>query len=151
MRNGPLGGHWERQRSQQRCWRGTLPALGGGCGASCKTIATAGRRQESTKSATVPGLPKVFGVAILHLVLPVRIELTTSPLPRECSTTELRQQLRVSTSGRPGRAPASAKRGDPCHKGHRRASARLNPLADPSRSDAYPFSTGALFSGICAS
>ena len=27
-----------------------------------------------------------------ELVLPVRIELTTSPLPRECSTTELRQQ-----------------------------------------------------------
>jgi hypothetical protein len=27
-----------------------------------------------------------------RLVLPVRIELTTSPLPRECSTTELRQQ-----------------------------------------------------------
>src|SRR6266571_8950123 len=26
------------------------------------------------------------------LVLPVRIELTTSPLPRGCSTTELRQQ-----------------------------------------------------------
>ena len=27
------------------------------------------------------------------VVLPVRIELTTSPLPRECSTTELRQQI----------------------------------------------------------
>src|SRR5262249_2843632 len=27
-----------------------------------------------------------------NLVLPVRIERTTSPLPRECSTTELRQQ-----------------------------------------------------------
>ena len=27
-----------------------------------------------------------------YLVLPVRIELTTSPLPRECSTTELRQR-----------------------------------------------------------
>ena len=30
------------------------------------------------------------------MVLPVRIELTTSPLPRECSTTELRQQARVT-------------------------------------------------------
>jgi hypothetical protein len=29
------------------------------------------------------------------LVLPVRIELTTSPLPRECSTTELRQRSPV--------------------------------------------------------
>jgi hypothetical protein len=29
------------------------------------------------------------------LVLPDRIELSTSPLPRECSTTELRQQNRA--------------------------------------------------------
>jgi hypothetical protein len=35
------------------------------------------------------------------LVLPERIELSTSPLPRECSTTELRQRpvLRFSPSG----------------------------------------------------
>jgi hypothetical protein len=32
------------------------------------------------------------------MVLPDRIELSTSPLPRECSTTELRQQ----TPGLPG-------------------------------------------------
>jgi hypothetical protein len=32
---------------------------------------------------------------VYKLVLPVRIELTTSPLPRECSTTELRQQARA--------------------------------------------------------
>ncbi len=30
------------------------------------------------------------------LVLPVRIELTTSPLPRECSTTELRQRTEAA-------------------------------------------------------
>src|SRR5258708_39580689 len=30
------------------------------------------------------------------MVLPVRIELTTSPLPRECSTTELRQRRGVA-------------------------------------------------------
>jgi hypothetical protein len=29
---------------------------------------------------------------LVLLVLPLRIELRTSPLPRECSTTELRQQ-----------------------------------------------------------
>jgi hypothetical protein len=29
-------------------------------------------------------------------VLPERIELSTSPLPRECSTTELRQQFQWS-------------------------------------------------------
>ncbi len=32
------------------------------------------------------------GVCARDVVLPVRIELTTSPLPRECSTTELRQR-----------------------------------------------------------
>ena len=39
------------------------------------------------------------------MVLPGRIELTTSPLPRGCSTTELRQRL-VNLLGRPlGGAP----------------------------------------------
>src|SRR5512147_2010810 len=32
---------------------------------------------------------------VRKLVLPERIELSTSPLPRECSTTELRQQARL--------------------------------------------------------
>ena len=40
------------------------------------------------------------------LVLPVRIELTTSPLPRGCSTTELRQHRR----GMASRAGANARR-----------------------------------------
>jgi hypothetical protein len=31
-------------------------------------------------------------ISLAFVVLPVRIELTTSPLPRECSTTELRQR-----------------------------------------------------------
>src|SRR6059036_465256 len=34
-----------------------------------------------------------------ELVLPDRIELSTSPLPRECSTTELRQQTRGTVMG----------------------------------------------------
>ena len=43
------------------------------------------------------------------MVLPVRIELTTSPLPRECSTTELRQQrLRQIHSKSPGSLPHGA-------------------------------------------
>src|SRR5882724_5363439 len=33
------------------------------------------------------------------MVLPGRIELTTSPLPRGCSTTELRQHLRRTDAG----------------------------------------------------
>jgi hypothetical protein len=49
------------------------------------------------------------------LVLPVRIELTTSPLPRGCSTTELRQ--------RPEEMNALKNRGDHCHMGGNRASA----------------------------
>jgi hypothetical protein len=36
------------------------------------------------------------------LVLPDRIELSTSPLPMECSTTELRQHARVARTGRIG-------------------------------------------------
>jgi hypothetical protein len=32
------------------------------------------------------------------MVLPVRIELTTSPLPRECSTTELRQRAHTANA-----------------------------------------------------
>jgi hypothetical protein len=51
----------------------------------------------------------------LVVVLPVRIELTTSPLPRGCSTTELRQQ--------PDEMNALKNRGDHCHMGGIRASA----------------------------
>src|SRR3954466_6292192 len=48
------------------------------------------------------------------LVLPDRIELSTSPLPRECSTTELRQRAGwifrkrrgLATRGRGAQAPA---------------------------------------------
>jgi hypothetical protein len=49
----------------------------------------------------------------LLMVLPGRIELTTSPLPRGCSTTELRQQ--ESGAIRSG-APEA---GGNCHKGWR--------------------------------
>jgi hypothetical protein len=42
-------------------------------------------------------------------VLPVRIELTTSPLPRECSTTELRQQR--AAAPRPKRAESATRGG----------------------------------------
>ena len=53
----------------------------------------------------------VSDFSIFFLVLPDRIELSTSPLPRECSTTELRQR------GRHGGAMA----GRTCHKGYRGA------------------------------
>src|SRR5689334_22428675 len=45
-----------------------------------------------------------------RLVLPDRIELSTSPLPRECSTTELRQQARDHhKENRPGRRGAGGR------------------------------------------
>ncbi len=53
------------------------------------------------------------------MVLPDRIELSTSPLPMECSTTELRQHARIKRIGRNG----PYRRADPCHKAPARASA----------------------------
>ncbi len=53
------------------------------------------RRRPTELGVRTQGFPGI------SLVLPVRIELTTSPLPRGCSTTELRQ--------RPGRNPLGAK------------------------------------------
>src|SRR6266478_1083852 len=41
-------------------------------------------------------LPSAMSEALERLVLPVGIEPTTSPLPRECSTTELRQRPRAT-------------------------------------------------------
>jgi hypothetical protein len=61
------------------------------------------------------------------MVLPDRIELSTSPLPMECSTTELRQRARYEN--RPKRAPT--RRPDPCHKAPIGASAR--PAPRPSK------------------
>ena len=57
-----------------------------------------------------------------RLVLPVRIELTTSPLPRECSTTEQRQRRPRRTDRLPWRYAQSGgkqrpRRGDVCHSG----------------------------------
>src|SRR5262249_44815635 len=47
-------------------------------------------RSRTGRNGSAPS-EKLF-ICCAFLVLPVRIELTTSPLPRECSTTELRQQ-----------------------------------------------------------
>src|SRR5579871_3311137 len=46
------------------------------------------------------------------MVLPHRIELWTSPLPRECSTTELRQREKTG-----GRRTGPAERRGKCHTG----------------------------------
>ncbi len=53
-------------------------------------------------------------------MLPDRIELSTSPLPMECSTTELRQHARIRESAE----TAPRRRADPCHKAPAGASAR---------------------------
>ena len=55
------------------------------------------------------------------MVLPDRIELSTSPLPMECSTTELRQRA-PDQENRPKKPPT--RRADPCHKAPSCASAR---------------------------
>src|SRR5216684_6171975 len=57
------------------------------------------------------------------MVLPDRIELSTSPLPMECSTTELRQRAPDTGLGQKGRHKAA----DPCHKVPLRASAGRMP------------------------
>ena len=49
-------------------------------------------RLNTKKSMPFMVLDQIFGVE-KEMVLPARIELATSPLPRECSTTELRQLL----------------------------------------------------------
>src|SRR5216683_821311 len=59
-------------------------------------------------------------ILLRELVLPDRIELSTSPLPMECSTTELRQRARIQESAKKGPYKAA----DPCHKAPSRASAR---------------------------
>ena len=45
------------------------------------------------RSLKATALKAADNIFVERLVLPVRIELTTSPLPRECSTTELRQRF----------------------------------------------------------
>jgi hypothetical protein len=57
------------------------------------------RRRAMPAALTMRSAPAKYGRAEIELprvfvVLPVWIEHTTSPLPRECSTTELRQQRR---------------------------------------------------------
>jgi hypothetical protein len=57
------------------------------------------RRRTSSKNQnivtiSIPNARGRIAKLLINLVLPLRIELRTSPLPRECSTTELRQQTR---------------------------------------------------------
>src|SRR5215471_5255959 len=66
----------------------------------------------------------VSDFSIFFLVLPDRIELSTSPLPRECSTTELRQQNHDTAE-----RLAGTEAGETCHKGS--WGARI-PVATPS-------------------
>src|SRR5205823_9720320 len=56
----------------------------------CERDRRSPRRKEDARPRRLSASPNSTG----GMVLPVRIELTTSPLPRVCSTTELRQRLR---------------------------------------------------------
>jgi hypothetical protein len=69
------------------------------------------------------------------MVLPDRIELSTSPLPMECSTTELRQHV---PGLRESAEKASTRRADPCHKAGGRASAGTSLLSPPRRQESGP-------------
>src|SRR5215208_7112160 len=60
----------------------------------------------------------------MKMVLPDRIELSTSPLPMECSTTELRQHARYL--GESAQTAAHRAAGS-CHKGPASASTRAGP------------------------
>ena len=68
------------------------------------------------------------------LVLPVRIELTTSPLPRGCSTTELRQRQ----AGCENRPMGKGRERDPCHTARHGASTRPPKITQRKASVACP-------------
>ena len=85
---------------------------------SCgRLISDLSGRAMRTQGNTFPYVPHQLSIA-KELVLPVRIELTTSPLPRECSTTELRQHNSGTTTGE----ITLRSRRDPCHRGYAHAS-----------------------------
>src|SRR3954447_18414502 len=64
-----------------------------------------GSRERNARPS--PANPQLVDL-VEKLVLPDRIELTTSPLPMECSTTELRQHARYRRIG-PKKAPAGGR------------------------------------------
>src|SRR5690606_31868513 len=61
-----------------------------GRGGPAARLVKEGRRRRPGQAPRSVRRPVAAGGAVV-LVLPDRIELSTSPLPRECSTTELRQ------------------------------------------------------------
>jgi hypothetical protein len=98
------------------CWRGT-PNGGIRFHLPSQRFAEAQRLSRCFPPASPPArrfepwvILRLKTLIILEmLVLPERIELSTSPLPRECSTTELRQRARAPGCCE-GRAAARAKR-----------------------------------------
>ncbi len=80
-----------------------------------------GREQNSGLRCRENADPRSFSEG--EMVLPDRIELSTSPLPMECSTTELRQQC--WNKNRPPQGPT--KRADICHRPPRCASLQGRP------------------------
>src|SRR5262252_6498633 len=65
---------------------------------SIRDLCLLGRYEHLWPSIRYGGIAVVIG-DIEGLVLPDRIELSTSPLPRECSTTELRQREATGRGG----------------------------------------------------
>jgi hypothetical protein len=72
------------------------PVLGSGAASAAALFNAAGPANASERICVRRAAPspdrRMRDYAPIWMVLPERIELSTSPLPRECSTTELRQR-----------------------------------------------------------
>src|SRR6185437_7574651 len=83
-----------------------------GTGQTIKGVVVTGGSLPFAARASSPSTIKHQVFQCYKMVLPDRIELSTSPLPMECSTTELRQRARITGIGQigPTRRPILATR-----------------------------------------
>src|SRR6185437_501959 len=83
-----------------------------GTGQTIKGVVVTGGSLPFAARASSPSTIKHQIFQCYRMVLPDRIELSTSPLPMECSTTELRQRARITGVGQigPTRRPILATR-----------------------------------------
>jgi hypothetical protein len=89
------------------------PRVPAGTRSSLRSLHRGGLRKKAKLGRLMPRECCFMRDLTQGMVLPDRIELSTSPLPMECSTTELRQHVLGS---RIGRHEGPTKRADICHK-----------------------------------
>ena len=94
------------------------PWVPAGTRSSLRPLHRGGSRKQQNSGAKCRENADLCVIEPKKMVLPDRIELSTSPLPMECSTTELRQQC--WDKNRPPQGPT--KRADICHRPPRCAS-----------------------------